>query len=116
VATHPVLGEDRDVLAALAERRHADREDVEPEEEVGAELPVARGLLGRVVITEAGNHPKVAGLVYVAAFAPDAGESVAELITDLPPGAAVPPTLPPQDGFLFLDRTQAGPRCKVLSP
>jgi pimeloyl-ACP methyl ester carboxylesterase len=61
---------------------------------------------GGVVITEAGNDPKVAGLVYVAAFAPDAGESVASLIKDPPPGAAVPPILPPQDGFLFLDKAK----------
>ena len=61
---------------------------------------------GGVVITEAGNDPKVAGLVYVAAFAPDAGESVAALIKDPPPGAAAPPILPPQDGFLFLDKAK----------
>jgi pimeloyl-ACP methyl ester carboxylesterase len=59
---------------------------------------------GGVVITEAGNDPKVAALVYVAAFAPDAGESVASIIKDPPPGAPVPPILPPQDGFLFLDK------------
>jgi pimeloyl-ACP methyl ester carboxylesterase len=59
---------------------------------------------GGVVISEAGNHPNVAGLVYVAAFAPDAGESVSSLIANPPPGAPVPPILPPQDGFLFLDR------------
>ena len=59
---------------------------------------------GGVVITEAGNDPKVAGLVYIAAFAPDAGESVASLIKDPPPGAPVPPILPPEDGFLMLDR------------
>ncbi len=58
---------------------------------------------GGVVITEAGNDPKVAGLVYIAAFAPDRGESVSSLIKDPPPNAAVPPILPPQDGFLFLD-------------
>src|SRR5882724_7292690 len=58
---------------------------------------------GGAVITEAGTHPKVAGLVYIAAFAPDKGESVASLIKDPPPGAPVPPILPPQDGFLFLD-------------
>src|SRR6266571_836993 len=58
---------------------------------------------GGVVITEAGNDPKVAGLVYVAAFAPDKGESVSALIKDPQPGAPVPPILPPQDGFLFLD-------------
>jgi pimeloyl-ACP methyl ester carboxylesterase len=61
---------------------------------------------GGVVITEAGNDPKVAALVYVAAFAPDKGESVASLIKDPPPGAPVPPILPPQDGFLFLDKAK----------
>jgi pimeloyl-ACP methyl ester carboxylesterase len=61
---------------------------------------------GGVVITEAGNDPKVAGLVYIAAFAPDAGESVAALIKDPPPGAPVPPILPPQDGYLFLDKSK----------
>src|SRR6185436_8463859 len=61
---------------------------------------------GGVVITEAGNDPKVAGLVYIAAFAPDKGESVASLIKDPPPGAPVPPILPPQDGYLFLDKAK----------
>jgi pimeloyl-ACP methyl ester carboxylesterase len=61
---------------------------------------------GGVVITEAGTDPKVAGLVYVAAFAPDKGESVSSLIKDPPPGAPVPPILPPQDGFLALDRAK----------
>jgi pimeloyl-ACP methyl ester carboxylesterase len=59
-----------------------------------------------VVITEAGNDPKVAGLVYIAAFAPDKGESVSTLIKDPPPGAPVPPILPPQDGYLFLDKAK----------
>src|ERR1700686_4065133 len=59
---------------------------------------------GGAVITEAGNDPNVAALVYIAAFAPDTGESVNTLIADPPPGAPVPPILPPQDGFLFLDR------------
>jgi pimeloyl-ACP methyl ester carboxylesterase len=58
---------------------------------------------GGVVITEAGNDPRVAGLVYIAAFAPDKGESVAALIKDPQPGAPVPPILPPQDGYLSLD-------------
>jgi pimeloyl-ACP methyl ester carboxylesterase len=61
---------------------------------------------GGAVITEAGNDPKVAGLVYVAAFAPDKGESVSSLIKDPPPGAPVPPILPPQDGYLFLDKAK----------
>jgi pimeloyl-ACP methyl ester carboxylesterase len=58
---------------------------------------------GGAVITEAGTDANVAGLVYVAAFAPDKGESVASLIKNPPPGAPVPPILPPQDGFLMLD-------------
>jgi pimeloyl-ACP methyl ester carboxylesterase len=61
---------------------------------------------GGAVITEAGNDPKVAGLVYVAAFALDKGESVSALIKDPPPGAPVPPILPPVDGFLLLDRAK----------
>jgi pimeloyl-ACP methyl ester carboxylesterase len=61
---------------------------------------------GGAVITEAGTDPKVVGLVYVAAFAPDKGESVNSLIKDPPPGAPVPPILPPKDGFLFLDRAR----------
>ena len=61
---------------------------------------------GGAVVTEAGNDPKVTGLVYIAAFAADRGESVATLIRNPPPGASVPPILPPQDGFLLLDRSQ----------
>jgi pimeloyl-ACP methyl ester carboxylesterase len=59
---------------------------------------------GGAVITEAGNYPNVAALVYIAAFAPDKDESVNTLIANPPPGAPVPPILPPQDGFLLLDR------------
>ena len=59
---------------------------------------------GGAVISEAGTDPNVAALVYIAGFAPDKGESVNTLIADPPPGAPVPPILPPQDGFLFLDR------------
>jgi pimeloyl-ACP methyl ester carboxylesterase len=61
---------------------------------------------GGVVITEAGNDPRVAGLVYIAAFAPDEGESVSSLIKNPPPGAPVPPILPPVDGYLLLDKAQ----------
>jgi len=63
---------------------------------------------GGVVITEAGRHERVAGLVYIAAFAPASDESVNTLIADPPPGAPVPPILPPVDGFLFLDREKFG--------
>ena len=58
---------------------------------------------GGAVITEAGNHPRVAALVYIAAFALDQGESVAALIKAPPPGAPVPPILPPVDGYLLLE-------------
>jgi pimeloyl-ACP methyl ester carboxylesterase len=61
---------------------------------------------GGAVVTEAGNDPKVKGLVYITAFAPDRGESVSSLIANPAPGAPVPPILPPQDGFLFLDRSK----------
>jgi pimeloyl-ACP methyl ester carboxylesterase len=61
---------------------------------------------GGAVITEAGNDPKVDGLVYITAFAPDKGESVSSLIANPAPGAPVPPILPPQDGFLLLDKSK----------
>ncbi len=61
---------------------------------------------GGAVITEAGTDPKVGALVYITAFAPDKGESVDTLIKSAPPGAPVPPILPPVDGYLFLDRTK----------
>jgi pimeloyl-ACP methyl ester carboxylesterase len=61
---------------------------------------------GGAVITEAGTDPKVKGLVYITAFAPDKGESVNTLIANPPPGAPVPPILPPKNGFLFLDKTK----------
>ena len=61
---------------------------------------------GGAVITEAGTDPQVVGLVYIAAFAPDKGESVNTLIKDPPPDAPVPPILPPREGYLFLDRAK----------
>jgi pimeloyl-ACP methyl ester carboxylesterase len=61
---------------------------------------------GGAVITEAGNDPKVARLVYITAFAPDRNESVQTLIQNPAPGAPVPPILPPADGFLLLERSQ----------
>jgi pimeloyl-ACP methyl ester carboxylesterase len=59
---------------------------------------------GGAVITEAGNNPKVEKLVYITAFVPDKGESVNTLIAGFPSDGPVPPILPPQEGFLFLDR------------
>ena len=61
---------------------------------------------GGAVITEAGNDPKVAGLVYIAAFAPDNGQSVDALIKTFPAGGPQPPILPPRDGFLYPDKSK----------
>ena len=61
---------------------------------------------GGAVITEAGNDPKVAGLVYITAFAPDNGQSVAALIQTFPAGGPQPPILPPREGFLYLDKAK----------
>jgi len=75
-------------------------------ESVEGEVTLVGHSYGGVVITEAGTHPKVKNLVYITAFAPDKGESVASLIANPPPGAPVPPILPPKDGNLFLDRSK----------
>jgi pimeloyl-ACP methyl ester carboxylesterase len=93
VVQNPTLSLDGDVAAT----RHVIDAQKEPVILVGHSY-------GGAVITEAGNDPNVAGLVYIAAFAPDKGESVNTLIANPPAGAPVPPILPPQDGFLFLDR------------
>jgi pimeloyl-ACP methyl ester carboxylesterase len=71
---------------------------------IGGPVVLVGHSYGGAVITEAGTHDDVMALVYIAAFAPDAGESVNTLIADPPPGAPVPPILPPVEGFLFLDR------------
>jgi pimeloyl-ACP methyl ester carboxylesterase len=74
---------------------------------IPSQVPILVGhSYGGAVITEAGTDPKVAGLVYITAFAPDKGESVNTLIANPPPGAPVPPILPPKDGYLFLDKTK----------
>jgi len=84
--------------------------DVAVTKRVMAERPEKVLLVGHsyggAVITEAGNDPKVAGLVYITAFAPAEGESVAKLIANPAPGAPVPPILPPEEGFLLLNRTK----------
>ena len=67
---------------------------------------------GGVVVTEAGNDPKVGGVVYIAAFAPDKGESVDSLIKNPPPGAAVPPSLPPESSKIL--RISGAVRLRLL--
>jgi pimeloyl-ACP methyl ester carboxylesterase len=93
VVQNPTLSLEGDVAAT---RRVVDAQD-------GPVVLVGHSY-GGAVITEAGTDPNVVALVYIAAFAPDAGESVNTLIADPPPGAPVPPILPGKDGFLFLDR------------
>lgn len=61
---------------------------------------------GGVVISEAGNDPHVRGLVYITSFAADTGESVASILSHPAPGDTPPPILPPQNGFLFLDKAK----------
>jgi pimeloyl-ACP methyl ester carboxylesterase len=70
----------------------------------GSKVVLVGHSYGGVVITEAGSDPKISALVYIAAFAPDKGESVASLLANAPPGAPGLPILPPVDGFLVLDK------------
>jgi pimeloyl-ACP methyl ester carboxylesterase len=93
VVQNPTLSLEGD---AAATRRVVDAQD-EPVVLVGHSY-------GGAVITEAGNDPNVAALVYIAAFAPDKGESVNTLLGTFPTDVPGPPILPPQDGFLYLDR------------
>jgi pimeloyl-ACP methyl ester carboxylesterase len=93
VVQNPTLSLEDDVAVT---RRALDKQD-------GPTILVGHSY-GGAVITESGNHEKVAGLVYIAAFAPDQGESVGTLIAGFPTAGPQPPILPPEDGFLFLDR------------
>ena len=93
VVQNPTLSLDDDVAVT---RRVLDKQD-------GPTILVGHSY-GGAVITEAGNHENVAGLAYIAAFAPDQGESVGSLIAGFPQDGPQPPILPPQDGFLLLDR------------
>ncbi|HEX8272467.1 MAG TPA: alpha/beta hydrolase [Longimicrobiaceae bacterium] len=95
VVQHPTISLADD---AAATRRVMD--------DVGGDVLLVGHSYGGAVITEAGNDPRVVGLVYVAGWALDDGESIAALIADPPPGATLPPILPPRDGFLLLDRAR----------
>ena len=59
---------------------------------------------GGAVITEAGTDPKVEGLVYVAAFAPDAGQSAGYLLSTVPPAPIAPEFRPDANGFVKMTR------------
>ena len=61
---------------------------------------------GGTVITEAGLNKKVVGLAYIAAFAPDKGESVASLTANRQSDTAAPPIVPTNDGHLFVDQSK----------
>jgi len=107
---HAILAKDGYRVSVVQNPTTSLADDVAATRRVLAEQDGPTILVGRsyggVVISEAGNDPKVAALVYVAAFAPDAGESVSTLIANPPPGAPVPPILPPRDGFLLLDKAK----------
>ena len=93
VVQNPTISLDDDVVAT---KRVIDAQD-------GPVILVGHSY-GGAVISQAGSDPKVVGLVYIAAFALDNGESVGSLLKNLPPGTPAPPILPPRDGFLLLDR------------
>ena len=93
VVQNPTLSLDDD---AEVTRRVLDKQD-------GPTILVGHSY-GGAVITEAGTHENVGGLVYIAAFVPDQGESVNSLIAGFPTDGPQPPILPPLDGFLLLDR------------
>lgn len=93
VVQNPTLSLEGD---ATATRMILDRQD-------GPTILVGHSY-GGAVISEAGTHENVAGLAYICAFAPDAGESVNTLLGTFPTDGPQPPILPPVEGFLFLDR------------
>jgi pimeloyl-ACP methyl ester carboxylesterase len=91
IVQNPLTGFDDDVAAT---HRVLERQD-------GPTILVGHSY-GGSVITEAGDHPKVAGLVYVAAFAPEIGQSTLDQYAEVPP----PPNFRPEpqpDGFAYLN-------------
>ena len=106
----PVLVDSGYTVRAVQNPLSSLKDDVEKTKDIVASLPDPVLLVGHsyggVVITEVGNEPNVAGLVYVAAFAPDAGETVQQLfeLNPPPPGAAI--IKPDAQGYLWLDFDQ----------
>src|SRR5258708_21646174 len=109
-AVFNILKKDGYTVAVVQHPDTSYAEDVEATKSVIDAQPGPVVLVGHsyggAVITEAGNDPKVAALVYIAAFAPDNGQSVDALIKTFPAGGPQPPILPPRDGFLFLDKAK----------
>jgi pimeloyl-ACP methyl ester carboxylesterase len=71
---------------------------------------------GGAVITQAGNQPNVVGLVYIAAFAPDAGESLLDVGAAFPPPPGVLNAAPDSDGFVWINPAKFGESfCQDLS-
>lgn len=93
VVANPDLGIPEDVAAT---QRVIDRQD-------GPCILVGHSY-GGAIITVAGNSPKVAGLVYVSAFAPEKGESLLSLLSSYPtdPLSGILP--PDKNGFVWYDR------------
>jgi len=106
-AVHDILSADGYEVLAVQNPTITLEGDVEATREVIARASKPVVLVGHsyggAVITEAGNHEKVRRLVYLAAFAPDAGESVEKIATTPTPGEDKAPLLPPRDGFLLID-------------
>lgn len=86
-------------LTSLADDAERTRKMVK--QQVGPVLLVGHSY-GGAVITEAGDLPNVAGLVYIAAFAPDAGESPGGISQQTPP-AAIANLAPDSDGYLWIN-------------
>ncbi|ABE33824.1 alpha/beta hydrolase fold family protein [Paraburkholderia xenovorans LB400] len=107
-AVSKILTRDGYKVAVVQEPETSFADDVKATERVidaqdGPSILVGHSY-GGAVVTEAGNDAKVAGLVYVAAFLPDAGESPLDLTKKMPPATqAIKAT---QDGHLYLDQAE----------
>jgi len=85
-------------LTSLADDAHRTQQMVK---QIDGPVLLVGHSYGGAVITEAGDLPNVVGLVYVAAFAPDAGESLGAITEQMPP-AAVANIAPDSDGYVWI--------------